>query len=347
VRARATGAGIVMENEFLLLRIDRRGEIAELYDKQADRQVVPRGQTMNRLEFYRDNPAAWDAWDIDISYKSTPVSLPPAEGVALTAAGPLEARVAVRRRLGGSVLRQEVVLRHASRRIDFPTWVDWRETHRLLKVAFPADLKAPVLRGEIQFGHVVRPTHRNYEFERQRFEWPAQKWADASEANFGVALMNDCKYGYDFLEGVLRLTLLRAPILPDPTADRRRHEFVYALYVHDGGFAESEVVRQGYDLNLPAVVTPGSAGATAFAEVSARAVICETVKRSQDDRATVLRLYESLGGSARTSLRCPAAGGRAWECDMLEAPLRRLAVGRGGEITLRFRPFEVKTIRWE
>ena len=115
---------------------------------------------MNRLELYRDNPSAWGAWDIDIAYKETPVRLGRAESVRVTATGPLEARVTVRRRLGESILDQDIVLRRG-RRIDFETRVDWRRRHRMLKVAFPADLAAVTVRGELQFGHVIRPNHAN------------------------------------------------------------------------------------------------------------------------------------------------------------------------------------------
>jgi len=345
--ARAARGGAVMENEHLRLRINSRGEIAELYDKSAARQLVPPGQTMNRLELYRDNPGSWDAWDIDIAYKQSPVRLGPAEAVDVVAAGPLEGRVAVRRPLGRSKLSQEIVLRAGSRRIDFETRVDWRQPHRLLKVAFPADLSAATLRGEIQFGHVVRPRHRNTEFERQRFEWPAQKWADLSEAGYGMAVLNDCKYGYDFLDGVLRLTLLRAPVLPDPGADRGRHEFTYSLLPHHGPFADGQVVRAAYELNVPALVLPGrrEGGRWSFLEVSNPAIVVETVKRSEDGRGTVVRLYESVGAAAEARVRVAAGAEAPAECDMLENPRRGLRPAGDGTVRLRFRPFEVKTVR--
>ena len=333
VVARVTRRGIVLENEHLRLRIDGRGEIAELYDKAARRQLVPPGAAMNHLELYRDNPSNWDAWDVEISYKQAPVPLGPAQRVAVVADGPVEARVEVRRRVGNSSLRQEIVLRAGGRRIDFHTWVDWRERHRLLKVAFPAELRAVTLRGEIQFGHVVRPAHRNTLFERQRFEWPAQRWADVSEANFGMALLNDCKYGYDLLDGVLRLSLLRAPISPDPQADRGRHEFTYALLVHDGPFTDGRTVRAGYELNAPALVRPGAQAGLqgGLLELSAGpAVIVETVKRGETGRDTIVRLYEALGTTADAAVRLAARVRSAHECDLLETPLRELNMRRDG-----------------
>jgi alpha-mannosidase len=183
------------------------------------------------------------------------------------------------------------------------------------------------------------------EFDRQRFEWPAQKWADLSEAGCGIAVLNDCKYGYDILDGVLRLTLLRAPVLPDPHADLGRHQFTYALLPHDGPFGDGNVVRAGYELNAPAAVQPGwvEGGQWGFLEVSNPTVAVEAVKRSEDGRGTVARLYEVTGATAEAEVRFAPRVEKAFECDMVESSRRRLPLGRDG-VCLRFRPFEVKTL---
>ncbi|KKK79922.1 hypothetical protein LCGC14_2828660, partial [marine sediment metagenome] len=201
---------------------------------------------------------------------------------------------------------------------------------------------------EVQFGHVVRPTHRNTLFERQRFEWPAQKWADLSDRDFGIALLNDCKYGYDFLDGVLRLSLLRAPVAPDPLCDRGEHQFTYSLLAH-GAFAEGDTIRAAYDLNVPPLVVPGrcAEGRMGFLAVSNPAVVVETVKRSEDGRGTIVRLYEALGGKARTAVALPTGAREAQQCDMLERPERKLRLRRDGSVMLEFRPFEIKTVRFE
>ncbi len=347
VTARAGRGGIIMENEHLRLLIDKRGQITQLLDKVAGRQLVKTGEVMNRLELYRDNPSKFDAWDIDEPYKTTPVRIGPAQRVEIIADGPLEARVAVTRKVGRSSLHQEIVLCAGSRRIDFETCVDWKETHRLLKVAFPAELSSVTLRGEIQFGHVVRPTHRNTEFEKARFEWPAQKWADLSEAHYGMAVLNDCKYGYDILDGVLRLSLLRAPEAPDAQADRGEHSFTYSLLAHNCGFAESGVVRAAYELNVPAAVDPEryTDGEFSFLQVSGNSVVVETLKIAEDGGDLIVRLYESVGGAVKVRLNVSAPIKTASECDMLETPQRKLRVSKNGAITLNFRAFEIKTVR--
>ncbi len=347
VTAWAGRGEIIMENEHLRLRIDKRGEITQLLDKAADRQLIRPGQAGNRLELYRDNPPAWDAWDITEPYRTAPVGVGPARRVKIVAGGPLEARVAVARKVGRSDLNQEIVLRAGSRRIDFETRVDWHETHRLLKAALPVDLSAATLRGEIQFGHVERPTHRNTEFEKARFEWPAQKWADLSEAHYGIALLNDCKYGYDILDGVLRLSLLRAPVAPDEHADQGEHAFTYALLVHNCGFAESNVVGAAYELNAPVTVEAGryADGEFSLLHVSGSAVVVETIKVAEDGGDPVVRLYEFTGGAARARLRLASPIKSAAECDMLEKPRRKLRITKDGEIILKFRAFEIKTVR--
>jgi len=351
VTARAVRGGAVMENELIRLRVNARGELSSVYDKGAGRELLPHGQATNRLELYRDNPANWDAWDVDIAYRQTPVPLGPAEKVEVILAGPLEARVAVRRKIGSSVLQQQIVLRRGSLRVDFETRVDWRERHRLLKAAFPAELTAPTLRGEVQFGHVVRPTHRNTLFERQRFEWPAQKWADLSEAGFGVAVLNDCKYGWDCLDGVLRLSLLRGPVAPDPEGDLGEHEFTYSILPH-GPFADGEAVRAAYELNVPVSVFPGQVGKwrtslLPFVQApggGGPTVVIESVKRSEDGAGTVVRLYEAVGGSAAGCVGGQFPFTAADECNMIEQPLRPLRLRRDGTLSLQFRPFEVKTV---
>jgi alpha-mannosidase len=340
----ADAKGVVLENECLRLRINDRGEIAELFDKQARRQFVASGAAMNRLEMYRDNPADFDAWDLDIAYKDCPVALGKAQSVEVLTDGPLEARVAVVRAIGQSMFRQEIVLRSDSRTVEFQTVVDWQERHKVLKAAFPADLGPATLRGEIQFGHVVRSTCPTNETDRQKFEWPAQKWADLSEADCGLAVLNDCKYGYDNLDGVLRLTLLKSPVRPDPDADKGSHEMTYALHVHNRAFAESDVVRSAYEINAPVTVTPGVAHEFAFLEVSSPSVIVETVKNAEDGQAIVVRLYECVGSTADTVLRVATPLASAQECDLIENVTADLKVD-GNAVSLRFRPFEIKTIR--
>ncbi len=178
--------------------------------------------------------------------------------------GPLRAGIRVNRRFGDSFLTQVIRLDSGSRWIQFDTEVEWHETNRLLKVAFPVAVRSLRATYEIQFGHVERPTHANTSWDVARFEVCAHRWADLSEPGYGVALLNDSKYGYDISGNVIRLSLLRATTWPDPVADRGHHRFTYRLLPHRGDLRDAGVVDAGYDLNVPirAVPTlphPGSA----------------------------------------------------------------------------------------
>ncbi len=233
--------------------------------------------------------------------------------------GGLRGAVRFRRSFGASVIDQTMVLAAGSRRVDFVTEVDWHEDHKFLKVAFPVAVHAAAARFEIQFGHLARPTHANTPFEQARFEVCAQRWADLSEAGYGVALLNDCKYGYDVRGHTLRLSLLRAPTAPDPLCDRGRHRFTYALLPHGGDL--TAVIAAGYALGAPLEVrTPGSAAAAA----SARPAEAFSDQRSSDpglrrrdrqgrrrragrDRAGLRGARRAPPGAALTRVPCTAA----------------------------------------
>lgn len=231
------------------------------------------------------------------------------------------------------------------RRVDFETEVDWHETHKLLKVAFPVDVHSTDARYEIQFGHIRRARNQNTEFERARFEVSGHKWMDVSEASYGFSVLNDCKYGWDILDGVMRLTLLRAPLAPDPTADRGRHEFTYSVFPHNEAFGV-DVIRQGYDLNVPVAVDSGELRAgpgEPSVTVSVPSVIIETIKRSEDGKAVVVRAYESIGQRTECEISFGFDVADGALCDMLEERRSCIAVD-DNSVRLTFRPFEVKTI---
>ena len=257
--------------------------------------------------------------------------------------------VRFRRTFGASVIDQTMTLDAGSRRVDFATDVDWHEDHKFLKVAFPVAVHAAQARFEIQFGHLARPTHANTAYERARFEVCAQRWADLSEAGFGVALLNDCKYGYDVRGHTLRLSLLRAPTAPDPLCDRGRHRFTYALLPHGGELAA--VVAAGYALGAPLVVrTSGPAAGTRPAEHSLVACddpgfVVETVKAADDGRGVVARGYEALGGRRRVRLRPGLPCTAAVRCDLLERDSDPVPLDSDGALGLTVRPFELVTLR--
>jgi len=332
-----------IENEHLRLRLNALGEITSLLDKASGRELA--AAPLNSLRLYKDVPSSFDAWDIDSNYKLQPVSLGGEARVRVLSRGPAVAILGVERRFGGSKLVQEIRLAAGSRRVEFVTTVDWRERHKLLKVAFPTTVVSSEAIHEIQFGHLRRPTHQSRQLDVDRFEVSAHKWTALAEENRGAAVLNDCKYGVDVAGSSINLTLLRSPLAPDMRADQGRQEFTYAFLAWDGPFLASDVVRQAYDLNVPVSVRPGDGGEQSLVGVDRPEVVLETVKLAEDGSGDlVLRLYESKRSrvACRLALALPVTA--AFETDMLEGKPRRLAV-KNGEVRLEFRPFEVKTLR--
>jgi alpha-mannosidase len=338
-----------MENDLLRVRWDDRGLLTSIWDKEADREVLASGAFGNLLQLHDDNPAMWDAWDLDIDYRKTVTDITGLSARQVEQPGGLRGAVRFTREFGESRFSQRMVLDAASRVLRFECDVNWQESHKLLKVAFPVAVQSPQATYEIQFGHVSRPTHTNTSWDRARFEVCAQRWADLGEAGYGVALLNDCKYGYDILGSTIRLSLLRAPTHPDPTADRRWHRFTYALMPHPGHFRHAGVIEAAEDLNAPLRVVPSGllAGSQrSLVELSTRQVIVEAIKRAEDSNAVVVRLYEAWGGRCRARLRTTVPAKRAWLCDLLERERSEVEI-HDGELELELSPFKILTLKLE
>ncbi|MFI5769526.1 alpha-mannosidase [Streptomyces sp. NPDC051658] len=345
----SAGEGLVLDNGLLRVVVDGDGLIASVRDLGAGRDVLVPGHRANLLQLHPDHPNHWDAWDIDRHYRRTRTDLTDADSVELVEEGPLRAAVRVLRSFGHSHVTQEIRLTAGSRRIDIDTEVDWRESEKVLKAAFPLDVHAERSTSEIQFGHIHRPTHDNTGWDAARFEICAHRWLRVAEPGYGVTLLNDSTYGHEVtrtphgsgLGTTVRLTLLRAPHSPDPETDLGRHRFRYAL-APGGGIADS--VREGLALNLPlrAAVAPVL---PSLVDTGHPAVTVESVKLAEDRSGDVIvRLYESAGGRAGTTLRVGFPVVRAQVTDLLERPLREVDTDEHG-LVLSLRPFQILTLR--
>jgi alpha-mannosidase len=338
-----------IENGLLRVLWDERGLLTSIWDKAAGREVLAAGGRGNLLQLYEDNPARWDAWDIDGDYQNHGVDLLELSRQEVEVAGGLRGAVRFTREFGRSRLSQRMVLDAGSRVLRFECEVDWREEHKLLKVAFPVAVHSTRATYEIQFGHVERTTHTNTSWDQARFEVCGHRWADLGEAGYGVALLNDCKYGYDIRGSVMRLSLLRAPTHPDPHADQGAHRFTYALMPHPGDFREAGVIAAGEDLNAPLRITRGGIApgkVRSLIEVDTAQVIVEAIKRAEDSDATVVRLYEAWGGRCKARLRFTVPVVRAFLCDLLERELDQVTV-RDSVIDLELTPFKILTLKLE
>ncbi len=339
----------------------------------ARREVLAPGSRANLLQLHPDRPSQWDAWDIERHYRHRHTDLTALDALRIVDTGPLVGSVVIERSFGDSRLTQTVTLRAGSRRVDVATEIDWQERERILKAAFPLDVHADRTAAEIQFGHVFRPTHTNTSWDAARFELYAHRWVHVAEPGYGVALLTDATYGYDAgrttrADGgtttTVRLSLVRAPQSPDPHADQGVHRFTYALLP---GVDVAGAVAEGYALNLPLRVVAGGTDKAPppLVSVDGTGVAVEAVKLA-DDRSgdLVVRLYEALGGRARTVLRTGFPLARATVVDLLERdrsgsraapdaaepdwpalPGDPLPLGSAGGVELSLRPFQVLTLR--
>jgi alpha-mannosidase len=352
-----------LENEFFAVEIDpASGWVRSIVDKRNGKEVLT--GPGNELQILEDRPSAWDAWNIGLTGTRYPSKFRSAEVVER---GPV--RVVLRlhhdylkpgvrkdfptEEFPSSFFTQDVMLHAGLDRIDFVTTADWWEEKTMLKVAFPVTVADPLASYEIPFSSIARPTGERDSWEKAKREVPAQRWADLSQDSYGVSLLNRAKYGYDIKGSTMRLSLLRSPVWPDPTADRGKHVIEYALYPHAGRWREAATVRRGaeYDAPLLAVVTdrhPGPLPAEkSFVSLGPERYVLASIKRAEDSDAWVLQYYESKGEAGIAELVLPFAPKKVMKSNFLEedgdpVPFEgnavRLATPRNAVITLKVFP---------
>ena len=336
------GDGWVLDNGRLRARVARDGTVTSLALADGGREAL--AAPANRFELYDDRPLRWDAWDVDPFHLETGRPCAGAHSARIARADPLRAELAFEHAIGRrSRLAQTVRLDAGAVRLEFHTEVDWRERHRMLKAAFPLRVHAGHATYEMPFGHAERPTHYSTPGDLARYEVPGHRWADLSEHGFGVAVLNDSKYGHSAFEGTLRLSLLRAPTAPDPHADQGEHGFAYALMPHRGGWREGDVVAEARRFNQPLLWARGSAAPRSFAAVEDPNLVLDTIKRAEDSDALVVRFYEAHGarGAARLCLGFPVRAARF--ANLLEDPGDPADV-EGDTIEVPYRPYEIVTL---
>ena len=331
------------------VELNAAGDISRIFDKDNGRDVLPEGGIANQFQAFEDRPHDWDAWDIDIYYDDKLFLADPASQVQVVETGPLRATLEVHRKILNSEYIQRISLRHNSPRLDFDTTIQWQERHILLKVAFPVDVLAPVATYEIQWGNVQRPTHRNTSWDWARFETCAQKWVDLSEGGYGASLLNDCKYGHDIRDNVMRISLLRATTMPDPEADQGEHHFAYSLLPHACGL-DANTIAEAYALNDPLISwtnpapTPAAAGKASFVSVDMPNVVIETVKQAEDGNGFIVRLYETQRKRSLVTLTTVFPLENAWRTNLLEENQYPLPVN-DFKVKVPVKPYQIVTVR--
>jgi alpha-mannosidase len=339
-----SGGGVSVENGILRVVISASGALERVFDKEEGREVLDgRG---NQLWAYADKPPNWDAWDIHADYEMEGVEIPGAERVEVVEDGPLRAAVRVERLWRGSRITQTYRLLSASRRLDVASHVEWHERQVLLRALFPVAVRSHEASFETMYGVAKRPTHRNTSWDATRFEVCAHRFCDLSETGYGVALLNDGKYGHSARGNVLGISLLKSPLYPDPLADEGEHRFTYSLLPHPGDWTEAGVTREAFALNSPlfAAVEGGAPAGYGFVATEGLDLGLGGLKRAEDGRGVILRLYEPHGARGPAALRFASGVEWAERVNLLEEREEIVEV-RDGEVLLDLRPFEVLTLR--
>lgn len=344
-RIQITENGI--ETPFYRISIDENGLFTSIYDKECDREVLKAGEKGNLLRMYEDKPMHYDCWDIDMYYSEKYWDAEKADKIQWTEEGPVRATLEIQRTTSNSVIKQKIHFYADSRRIDFSTWVDWKEHQHLLKVHFPVNIHSDEATFEVQFGNLKRKIHGNTSWDEARFESCGQKWMDISEGHYGVSLLNDCKYGYSAKDSNIALTLIKSGIEPNKTADQEEHVFTYALYPHKEMWSAAGTVQEAYKLNQPAYATKGELKNTgkSFISTDKDNIIIETVKPAENGDGIIVRLYDCENSLTKATLTF-AEGmlESVEECNLMEEKEADIEAC-GNSFTVSVKPYEIKTYR--
>ena len=335
---------IHLENRYLQLAIDQGGAIVSLVDKENSAPLIAPGQKMNDWRLYQNVEAVYDAWEMSLDWAQGFLPEAITAKAELTEASPARCVVTVTRTFGSSSAKQQIILRAASRRVDFTSHIDWKERHRLLKAHFASNILTDEALHEIQFGYVKRPCHDSHAFAADRYEVSNQHWSALCEENRGFALLNESSCGLSTDRGEMALSLLRAPLVPDDTCDVGEHDIAYALYPFATGFSASGVTKEGYAFNASVEVLQGTCPAASGFRCDSGSIILETVKPADDGNGVILRLYEGLRMQGTATVHAPIPG-KWYICDMPEATQGEFLC-EGDAASIRLAPFKIMTLRF-
>ncbi|HEY2495059.1 MAG TPA: alpha-mannosidase [Paenibacillus sp.] len=332
---------------FFEIAWNEQGQLSRVYDIHEQREVLANGSHGNVFQIFEDKPLAHEAWDIDLFYQQKMREVTDCGSIEVIENGPLRSVVQFKWVYMDSTIKQQMILHAHHRRIDFMTKVDWHERQQLMKVAFPVAIRATEATYDIQFGNVTRPTHWNTSWDYARFETVGHQWADLSDRGYGVSLMNDCKYGYDIKDNVMRLSLIKSAVHPDPEADQGEHIFTYSILPHSGDWLQGGTVRQAWSLNNPLRSTMGQAEARtkSILRLSTDTVMVSAVKKSEDGHKLIVRVHDYSGSRKQMDMTSDLNIISWQECNLMERPDGDLQTEP--VITFVLDPYEIKTFEIE
>ncbi|MGD1818447.1 MAG: alpha-mannosidase [Pleomorphochaeta sp.] len=334
------------ENPLLKVTFDETGCIVSIFDKEANREVVNKGEKANLFRMFEDKPIYYDNWNTDIYYTEKYWDVLNLEKFEWIEKGPLRATLLIERKISKSFIRQEIHFYYNSKKIDFETFVDYHEAQHLLKVFFPTNIHSDEATFDIQFGNLKRKTHSNTSWDEARFESCAHKWADVSEGHYGFSLLNDCKYGYSADNGTLALTLIKTGIEPNPVADQEEHYFTYSILPHLDTWIEGESYKQAAFLNQKVLTVSNKSNISqfSFASIDKENVIIDTIKKTEDGTGIIIRLFENENSLTRAKLKVSSEFTKVYSCNLRELENNLLTV-QNGMIDIEIKPYEILTIK--
>ncbi len=338
---------LILENVLVRYEFNARGELVRAFDKETGRETLRQGEFGNVFSLYVDRPNTFEAWDVDLFYDREERSGVESVSHSKVTAGPVESVVSFQMTVGeASAIRQTVRLAANSKRLDFSTEVDWHESRRMLRVNFPVAVQTSEAAFEIQYGYAKRPTHSNTSWDMAKFEVVGHRYVDFSTSNYGVALLNDCKYGHRTNQGNLDLCLLRSPKYPDWNADQGMQVFTYAYLPHTGGLTESNVWSEAVQLNrAPLTFADRAAKVPAPFSLSGGSVSLEVVKKAEKSDDLIVRLVETAGSATTCALHTALGSVKLIETNLIEWEEYKTTEFRDGTVELAFKPFEIRTFK--
>ena len=340
----------VLENEFLRVTFDENMLIDSIFDKENGREVL--AGKGNLLTISHDKPIHESAWNLEVDYKMHMTPLTSFESARIRPFDGMKAGAHIVRKYNKSTITQEIVLKAHARTLEFRTAADWYEREKVLKAEFPVDIRSRYSTFEVAHGAVERPTYANNSYEKAMFECCAHKWTDLSENDYGVSLLNDCKYGYDIMGSVMRITLMRGPVCPDRKGDMGMNYFTYSLYPHKGTWADADTVQEAFKLNVPlkAVFIPAADEDSvlpcerSYLSFSADDISLDALKPAENGDGAILRVYETERKHSHVKVTLPGTFTQITECDLMEQDEKDIPVNVN-EFEFDIKPFEVKTFR--
>ncbi|MCP3967849.1 MAG: alpha-mannosidase [Lentisphaerae bacterium] len=337
---------LVLENDFIRYEFDSNGRLIHAIDKEVDHELIKPGEHANVLSVYNDVPVEYDAWDVDISYET--MYMEDAIGISSskTIDGKLRQILGFELKISNSTIKQQVVLGQG-KRLDFKTEIEWDEDHRMLRTRFPFNVNTSEATFDIQYGFIKRFSERNTSWDIARYEVPAHRYSDISDSQYGIALLNDCKYGHSAHGNVLEINLLRAPKFPDFNADQGHHEFTYSLLPHTGGLQESNVINNAAILNQPPLRFEGfKAGkSTLPCTIEAEHISMEVLKKAEKEDCLIIRLVETHGQRSKGKVFINRPDTKVIKSNMIEWTNEDNISLNENCFEIELKPFEIQTYK--